>query len=261
MNQTANDKNASHQLPEEVAASLFGLAGKTILVTGASKGLGQVAAKYFAASGATLIISGRNRERLDETFLSLAGEGHRSIIAELSDLDTLQNFAAECGQVDGVVHCAGIRGLAPMKMVSDTFLTEVMTTNYLSPIMLTRHLLAKQLIRSGGSIILLSSLAALSGTVGVGPYAGSKAALIGVMRPLALELARRKIRVNALCPALVETPLTTLDRPWFDEISKRYPLGVGQPEDIAQACLYLLSDASRVVTGTVFAMDGGLEYA
>lgn len=243
------------------AAQLFGLSGKTILVTGASKGLGQIASRFFAASGAKLIITGRDEQRLNETFKSLAGEGHRAIIADLSDMRALESFATECGAVDGVVHCAGIRGLSPMKMVSDSFLTEVMTTNYLSPIMLTRHLLAKQLIRSGGSIVLLSSLAALSGTVGVGPYAGSKAALIGVMRPLALELARRKIRINALCPALVETPLTTLDRPWFDEISKRYPLGVGQPEDVAQACLYFLSDASRVVTGTVFAMDGGLEYA
>jgi|SRR5450830_751051 len=247
--------------PEIVAANLFGLAGKTILVTGASKGLGQQTAKYLAAAGAMLVICGRDQQRLEQTLTSLAGIGHRSIIAELTDMDKLMNVAVECGKIDGVVHCAGIRGLSPMKLVSEAHLSEVMATNYISPVMLTRHLLAKQLIVNGGSIIFMSSVAALSGTVGVGPYAGSKAALIGVMRPMALELARRKIRVNTLCPALVETTLTTEDRPWFDEISKRYPLGVGQPEDIAQACLYLLSDASRAVTGTVFAMDGGLEYA
>ena len=207
------------------------------------------------------MICGRDRQRLDETLKSLSGNGHRSIIAELTDMDNLVNVAIQCGKVHGVVHCAGIRGLSPMKMVSEAHLSEVMATNYTSPVMLTRHLLAKQLIANNGSIVFMSSVAALSGTVGVGPYAGSKAALIGVMRPMALELARRKIRVNALCPALVETTLTTEDRPWFDEISKRYPLGVGQPEDVAQACLYFLSDASRVVTGTVFAMDGGLEYA
>jgi NAD(P)-dependent dehydrogenase (short-subunit alcohol dehydrogenase family) len=93
----------------------------------------------------------------------------------------------------------------------------------------------------------------------VGPYAGSKAALIGTMRPLALELARRGSRVNALCPGLVETPLTTVDNEWFEEARKRYPLGIGQSVDVARACLFLLSDASRKITGVSFSMDGGVE--
>ncbi len=241
--------------------SLYGLAGKTVLVTGASKGIGQAVARACANAGATLLICGRDADRLDETLASLQGSGHRIFAGDLSDAETLKQLAAECGHVDGVVHSAGIRGLAPMRMVSEAFLQQVMAINYHAPMMLTRHLLARQSIRQGGSIVFLSSIAALTGTVGVGPYAGSKAALIGSMRPLALELAKRDIRANALCPGLVETTLITEDIRWFEENCKRYPLGIGQPEDVANACLYFLSDASAKVTGQAFSMDGGVEFA
>ena len=147
-----------------------------------------------------------------------------------------------------------------MKMVSDKFLREVMETNYIAPMMLTRQLLARSAIRPGGSILFLSSIAALTGTVGLGPYAGSKAALIGSVRPLALEIAKRGIRANVLAPGIVETPLTTIDAEWFEAIRKRYPLDVGQTEDIAWACLFFLSQASSKITGTVFSLDGGVEY-
>ncbi len=148
-----------------------------------------------------------------------------------------------------------------MRMLNDDFLRQVMETNYVAPMMLTRQLLSRSAIRAGGSILFLSSIAAVTGTVGLGPYAGSKAALIGTMRPLALEIAKRGIRANALAPGIVETPLTTVDASWFEGIRKRYPLDVGQPEDVAWACLYFLSDASKKVTGTVFSLDGGIEYA
>ncbi|WCM92722.1 SDR family oxidoreductase [Acidovorax sp. NCPPB 2350] len=246
--------------PLELARSIFGLDGKTILVTGASKGIGQEVARQCAAAGARLILAGRDGSRLKETRETLLGEGHQMLIAELTDAEARKQLAAECGAIDGVVHSAGIRGLSPMRMVGDAFLSQVMETNYLAPMMLTRHLLAKNQIRAGGSLVFLSSIAALTGTVGVGPYAGSKAALVGTLRPLALELAKRGIRANALCPGLVETTLITEDRDWFEESRKRYPLGVGQPADVAQACLYFLSNASTKVTGAVFSMDGGVEY-
>lgn len=245
---------------QRAARQLFGLQGKSLLVTGASKGIGQEVARQCAAAGAQLVICGRDAARLDETLQSLPGQGHRAIAAELTDAAARQRLAADCGPLDGVVHSAGIRGLAPMKIVSDAFLSQVMDTNYLAPMMLTRHLLARGQIRTGGSLVFLSSIAALTGTVGVGPYAGSKAALIGSLRPLALELAKRGIRANALCPGLVETTLITEDKDWFEDSRQRYPLGIGQPGDVAQACLYFLSDASRKVTGCVFSMDGGVEF-
>lgn len=190
----------------------------------------------------------------------LNGVGHRALVADLTDMSQLIQLASDCGPVDGVVHSAGVRGLSPMKMVSDKFLRQVMEINYVAPMMLTRHLLAKQALQPGGSLVFMSSIAALTGTVGLGPYAGSKAALLGSMRPLALEIAKRGIRANAICAGIVETPLTTEDRDWFENIRKRYPLDVGQPEDVAWACLFLLSDASRKVTGIGLSLDGGVEY-
>lgn len=243
------------------AHDLFGLTGKTVLVTGASKGIGAAVALACAQAGARLIVSGRDLTRLEATLASLPGEGHRALPAEQTDSAALKQLATDCGTLDGVVHSAGIRGLAPMKIVGEDFLREVMNTNYLAPMMLTRHLLSRQAIRSGGAIVFMSSIAALTGTAGVGPYAGSKAALIGTLRPLALELARRNIRANALCPGLVETTLITEDKSWFEESCKRYPLGIGQPEDVALACVYLLSAASAKITGQAISMDGGVEFA
>lgn len=243
----------------EKTLQLFGLKGKKILVTGASLGIGREVARFCAAAGATLIVTGRDQTRLTETLDGLDGQNHEMIVCDLTEHSNLKRIAAEIDQVNGVVHCAGIRGLAPMKMVSTEFLHDVFEINYFSPVMLTRELLFKQKIKSAGSIIFISSIAALTGTVGVGPYSGSKAALIGTLRPLALELAKRKIRVNSLCPGLVETTLITEDPSWFQEARKKYPMDIGQPEDIAHACLYFLSNASSKVTGTVFSMDGGVE--
>ncbi|MBB5876412.1 SDR family oxidoreductase [Xanthomonas sp. 3498] len=249
------------ETPAALSQTLYGVHGKTILVTGASKGIGEAVAKACAGAGARLLVAGRDLPRLQALLDALPGDGHRLFAGDLCDAATVQRLATESGPLDGVVHSAGIRGLSPMKLVSERFLTDVMTINYVAPTMLTRHLLARQALRPGGSIVFLASIAALTGTVGVGPYAGSKAALIGMLRPLALELARRQIRANALCPGLVETTLINEDKAWFEESRKRYPLGIGDPEDVAMACLYFLSDASSKVTGQAFSMDGGVEFA
>jgi len=239
---------------------LFGLESKRILVTGASLGIGREIARFCAAAGASLIITGRDECRLSETLNTLEGKTHIMKVCDLTNYDSLKNLAIEIDQIDGIVHSAGIRGLAPIKIVSTEFLHEVFEINYFAPVMLTRELLYRQKINTSGSIIFLSSIAALTGTVGVGPYSGSKAALIGTLRPLALELAKRKIRVNALCPGLVETTLTTEDPDWYQEQRKKYPLDIGQPDDIAYASLYFLSDSSTKITGTIFSMDGGVEF-
>jgi NAD(P)-dependent dehydrogenase (short-subunit alcohol dehydrogenase family) len=238
---------------------IFGLMDKKILVTGASSGIGREVAKFCAAAGANLILTGRDQVRLYETMDSLK-EGHHALkVCDLTDYQSVKNLVSELNSIDGLVHSAGIAGLAPMRIVSSEFLHEVFEINYFAPILLTRELLFHKKINALGSIIFLSSIAALTGTPGVGPYAGSKAALIGTLRPLALELAKRKIRVNALCPGLVETALITKDPSWIEQARKKYPMDVGQPEDVAFACLYFLSDASLKVTGTIFSMDGGVE--
>ncbi|MDR2165352.1 MAG: SDR family oxidoreductase [Zoogloeaceae bacterium] len=243
---------------------MFGLSGKTVLVTGASSGIGAATAFACANAGARLVISGRDVSRLDAVFSSLPGEGHRVLPADLTDTGAAQQLAADCGALDGVVHCAGMPGQIPMKAVKDAFMHDVMNCNYHAPIMLTCRLLSRQAIRKGGSIIFLSSIAALTGTVGVGPYSASKAALIGALRPLALECVRRHIRANALCPGLVKTPFLSQgmweDPDFFEEKNKRYPLGIGKPEDIAFACVYLLSDAGVHITGQLINIDGGGEF-
>lgn len=249
----------TNTLVQDSLRELFGLNGKTVLVTGASKGIGQAVALLCASAGAQLIISGRDQQRLESTLSSLSGKGHRALPADLTNAEAVKQLAVECGPVDGLVNSAGISCLVPMRQVSEKLLREVLDINYLGPMMLTRHLLSRQSIRPGGSIIFISSIAALTGTVGLGSYAGSKAALIGTLRPLALELAKRKIRANALCPGLVETTMISSDKHLYEESRARYPLGIGQPEDVAQACLYLLSAASSKVTGQAFSMDGGVE--
>jgi NAD(P)-dependent dehydrogenase (short-subunit alcohol dehydrogenase family) len=124
---------------------------------------------------------------------------------------------------------------------------------------LTQRLLMKRKIHTGGSILFMSSIAAHTGKVGVGPYSGSKAALLGSMRPLALEVAKHGIRVNALSPGIVRTPLFEGNEDWLNnEVAANYPLGLGDPEDIANAAVFFLSDSSRKITGIDLSIDGGV---
>jgi short-subunit dehydrogenase len=243
-----------------VSQSPFGLSGKTVLVTGASSGIGRAVALRCAEAGASVVVTGRDADRLSETLQSLPGGGHRALPADLVDPAALRAVADGCGPLDGVVHSAGVRGLSPIRMAGEKFVRHVMQINYEVPVLLTQRLLHKNVLRDNSSMIFMSSIAAHIGTVGVGIYSGSKAALVGTMRCLALEIAKRGMRANCLCPGLVETNLITEDPGWFDGQKARYPLGIGAPDDVAYACLYLLSDASRKVTGIEFNMDGGVLF-
>jgi NAD(P)-dependent dehydrogenase (short-subunit alcohol dehydrogenase family) len=241
----------------------FNLHGKTILVTGASSGIGRGVACECARAGARLVINGRDQERLDETMSMLAApaEGsHKAVIADLTDPDQLSKLVASLDQLDGVVHTAGVDGTSPARMFRHSQLHAVMEANFMAPTMLTQKLLYHKLLRNGASLVFLSSIAAHTGTVGVGPYAASKAALEGMIRPLALELAPRGMRANALAPGLVDTPLVNHAREWLDQQVAKYPLGLGTPEDVAYAAIYLLSDASRKVTGIQMHLDGGIPW-
>jgi NAD(P)-dependent dehydrogenase (short-subunit alcohol dehydrogenase family) len=238
----------------------FHLRGKTVLVTGASSGIGREVAIQCSRVGARLVINGRDQARLNETLADLAGDSHCAIAADLTDMDQLRMLVEKAGPVDGVVHGAGIHGVIPMRMVSKPFLDRVFSANFDAPVLLTQRLLAQKSMLDGGSILFMTSLAAHTGTPGVGVYSASKAALIGMMRCLALEVAKRRIRVNSLSPGLVDTPLVNVFDGWLDEKRKMYPLGIGQPVDIAYAAIYFMSDASRKVTGTSFNMDGGIPF-
>jgi NAD(P)-dependent dehydrogenase (short-subunit alcohol dehydrogenase family) len=244
----------------DLSKSPYGLAGKTILVTGASSGIGRAVASRCAEAGACVVATGRDAVRLGQTVAALPGPDHRTLPADLTDPAALRALADGCGPLDGVVHSAGVRGLSPIRMAGEKFVRHVMQINYEVPVLLTQRLLHKNVLRDNSSMIFMSSIAAHIGTTGVGIYSGSKAALVGTMRCLALEVAKRGMRANCLCPGLVETNLITEDPTWFEGQKLRYPLGIGMPDDVAFACIYLLSDASRKVTGIEFNMDGGVLF-
>ena len=239
----------------------FHLHGKTVLVTGASSGIGRAVAIECARAGARIVLTGRDQARLDETMAALDGAGHVSVVADLTVAEqTAPLVAATAGGLDGVVHAAGIDGLAPVRMLRQSFMQTVLDSNFMAPMLLTQQLLATKSLRNGASIVFLSSIAAHTGTAGVGPYSASKAALEGMMRCLALEIAPRAMRANALAPGMVDTPLVNGDRDWLDQKAAMYPLGLGRPEDVAYAAIYLLADISRKVTGTQLHLNGGIPW-
>lgn len=246
--------------------SPFSLSGKRILVTGASSGLGRQIAVSCAAGGAQVIVCGRNTERLQESLSLLAGEGHLMIAGDLTDDAVIAETVERAGLIDGVVHCTGISIPMPARMARRDFVERLYNINVFTPQLLTNQLLAKNSINRGGAILFMSSSAAVRGVHGTSIYAGTKAALIAAARCIALETAKRGIRVNCLAPDLVETPMlhgSGANMPteqWLAEQRAIHPLGLGTPDDVANAAIFFLSAASRWITGTTLIMDGGITH-
>lgn len=239
----------------------FSLAGKRILVTGASSGIGRQTAISCAEMGAQLVITGRNQERLAATYEALAGEGHLFLSADLTKAEDISAVVALAGEIDGIVHAAGISKLVPLRMLKQAHLDEMFAHNTYAPILLTKELLAKRKIRTNGSIVFISALASHVGPLASSAYSASKAALLGVMRSLGLEVAKQGIRANCIAPGYVRTPmLDTLATGGVDTegYANLAPLGMGEPEDVALAAVFYLSDASRWITRNYFIVDGGL---
>lgn len=239
----------------------FSLAGKRILVTGASSGIGRQTALSCAQMGAQLVVTGRDPQRLHATLETLEGSGHLSVVADLTESTALEALAVQAGVVDGIVHAAGISKLTPFRLISQPHLEEMFTHNTYAPMLLTRMLLAKKRILAGGSIVFISALSSHSGALATSAYAASKSALLGAMRSLALEVAKQGMRANCIAPGYVRTPM--LDElaqsgGKMDELFALTPLGMGEPEDVAHAAVFFLSDASRWITRNYFILDGGL---
>jgi len=241
----------------------FSLAGKRILVTGASSGIGRTTAIECSRMGATMVLTGRNEERLQETMSALEGVGHSLVVADLTNAESLESLASKVGLLNGVVLCAGQGNVTPMKLATRKRLAPIFEVNYFAPCELIRLLLAKKCLNDNASLVFVASIGGIESiTIGNGMYGASKAALNSAMKFYALELSPKKIRSNSVCPGMVNTNLIkggAVSEEQHKADMQTYPLKrYGEPEDIAYGIIYLLSDASAWVTGHSLVIDGGL---
>jgi NAD(P)-dependent dehydrogenase (short-subunit alcohol dehydrogenase family) len=238
----------------------FSLQGKKILVTGASSGIGRQIAISVSGMGAQTYVVARNEQRLSGVFklLEVPGEMHLVDVAVEEELDNLVKLLPN---LDGIVLSAGIIKILPFKFVNQIDFDSIFQTNFFSPTLLISKLLKAKKINKQASIIFISSISGnFTGTTGHGMYSASKGAINAIQKVIAVELAPRKIRVNNIAPGMIKTDFIN-DSNFTDEDLKndelRYPLGYGEPVDVANAAVYLLSDASKWITGSTLVVDGG----
>lgn len=242
----------------------FSLEGKTILVTGASSGIGRAIAIECSRMGASVVLTARNTERLNETLALMDSGNHIVLSADLSrECDVMELVDALPG-LNGVVHNAGVSNRIICKAIKEADIDFILKPNLYAPILLQRHLLKKKRISKEASIVFIASRAPFSPSIGNGVYAASKGAVLGYANVLGLELAPQNIRVNSICPAMVWTELIEKDASQmgadYNELQMKYPLKrYGKPEDVAYLTIYLLSDASSWMTGSVIDLTGGGE--
>ena len=241
----------------------FSLQGKNILVTGASSGIGQATAIECSKLGANMIVTGRDVERLNKTYGQLYGEGHRQILAELTDSSQVQSLLDQFDEIDGLVLCAGKGITFPFAFCTRDKFDDLFNINYYAPVELLRLLVKKKKLQKEASVVFVSSIGG-NGSYNYGNaiYGATKAALNSTMKFCAKELAEKKIRVNSVCPGMVNTRLIqngAISEEQQKMDMEKYPLKrYGEPTDIAYGIIYLLSDASSWVTGTSLVIDGGL---
>jgi NAD(P)-dependent dehydrogenase (short-subunit alcohol dehydrogenase family) len=245
---------------------IFSLKGKTILITGASSGIGRACAIECSKAGAAILAFGRDEERLAETFDSLEGEGKAFSVdlTNTDEVDEVMKALEDDGiKIDGVIHSAGISTTLPLRMITPDKIQPLFDVNVSSAIYLSKWITRKKLVPdSGSSIVFLSSVMGSVGEAGKTIYSITKGAVLAASRSMAVELASKNIRVNCISPGVVETPMSdsavyNRNEDARKKIEALHPLGLGKPEDVASAAVYLLSDAASWVTGTNLFVDGG----
>lgn len=240
----------------------FSLEGKTILVTGASSGIGKATAIECSKLGASVIALGRNRERLQETFAQLESADNMQFALDLTNESEVATLLEALPKIDGLVNAAGIASTTLFQFATPEKIRGIFDVNFFAPVEFTRLLLKKKLIKKGGSIVFFSSVdGPINVHIGNSTYSATKSALASVARGMAVELASKGIRVNYLMPGQTETPLIhgeSITQEQLEEDMKNYPMGrYGRPEEIAYGAIYFLSDASTFTTGAGLVIDGG----
>jgi len=242
------------------------LSGRTILVTGASSGIGRQTAIHLADLGARLVLVGRSEERLRQTASQLSDAEHIVQPRDLSDVDAvpkwLKGLCKEIGRIGGLVHSAGVHLMKPLRFMSPQEFSDVMTVNVTAAATLLKALRQKGVCDQPASAVLISSVMGMVGQAGVSAYCASKGAVCSLTRAAALELAEEQIRVNCVAPGWVQTEMAdraaeTLTDDQLAEIRGMHPLGLGEPNDVANAVAFLMSDAAKWITGTTLVVDGG----
>ncbi len=240
----------------------YSLDNKTILVTGASSGIGKATAIECSKMGAKVVVTGRNEERLSQTLAELEGEGHLAIVADLATDDGVNALVEQCSKIDGLVNNAGATVTVPVQFINRENLEGLMQVNTVAPILLFQRLMKAKKLGKGASVVFTASISGLCCAVlGNSLYSTSKAAIGGFVKNAALELAGKNIRVNAVCPGMIDTHILDAGVVGADDLERerqKYPMKrFGKPEEVAWSIIYLLSDASSFTTGSTLVMDGG----
>jgi NAD(P)-dependent dehydrogenase (short-subunit alcohol dehydrogenase family) len=241
----------------------FSLKGKVILITGASSGLGRQCAITISQYGGTAIITGRDEKRLKETYKSLEGKNHGFFIADLTIKEQLNSLVGTLPKLNGVVYSTGISALSPARFITREDIDNTFQISFDASVLLTSELLAqKKLQNNACSLVFISSISTRYPFVGGALYISAKAALEAYAKVLSLELASKGIRSNCISPAFVKTPmLDDTAEKYSQEMVKKVEelqiLGLGEPEDVANAVVFFLTDASKWITGANLILGGG----
>ena len=247
--------------------SIFNLNNKNVIITGASSGIGRQCAITFSKLGANVILIARNKKRLQITYDKLEKGDHILFSQDITEYNKLEQIVKKTvervGRISGFVHSAGIDMTLPLSAMQSSYYEKIFAINVISGLELAKIISKKKYVdKNSASFIFIASIMGVIGNAALTGYSASKGAIISAVKSLAIELTHKNIRVNCVSPGQIETEMAVrffkvISKEAKEEIIKMHPLGLGKPEDVANACIFLLSDASRWITGTNLIVDGG----